>query len=155
MRWRRAEDIGARIRELRTALGVTQEEFGELAGVEGQQVSDWETGRSRPRTNRLERLAGKLRITVEVFAEGGPSPTVAVERARLPQEGQTTRGPGRRQEDIDLRAEGLKKDAARLDILVRLIRSYRDAGESPSPDILAEWLSIVQANSPGAGPPAR
>lgn len=118
-RWQRAADIGRRVRELRTALGVTQQEFGELAGVEGQQVSDWETGRSQPRTNRLERLADKLRIPVTVFQDGGPSATEALERARMPQEPRTQRGPGRRAEDIELRAEGLRKDAARLDTLIR------------------------------------
>lgn len=153
MVWKRAGDVGVRLRGLRERLGLTQEAFAEMMGVVDQSVSDYETGRSAPSRSRLERLARQLQLPVSVFSEGGPDPTEALERARMPQEGRTTRGPGRRAEDIELRASNLRKDAARLDVLVRLIRSYRDQGETPSPDILSEWLEIVRANQLGGGPP--
>ncbi len=78
MAWKRASDIGTRIRDLRLALGHTQEQFGDLAGVEGQQVSEWENRRSKPSPARLERLARRLGIPTAVFQEGGPRPSTVV-----------------------------------------------------------------------------
>lgn len=147
MAWRRATDLGARIRALREALGVTQEEFAEMFGVVGQSVSDYENGRSRPSRSRLDRLARQLGIPVTVFSEGGEDPQTALRRARMPQEARSPRGPGRRREDAERAAASMRRDAAKLDTIARLIRSYREAGDAVPPAVLAEWLEILQRNS--------
>ena len=144
--WKRASDLGARLRAVREALGLTQEQFAEVAGVVDQSISDYENGRSQPSRSRLERLARQLQVPVSIFREGGPDPRQAVERARMPQEGRTPRGPGRRAEDLQLRAAGHGKDAARLERLVTLMQVYRDAGRAVSPELLSEWLQIVADN---------
>ena len=80
MGWDRAADVGARLKDLRDALGLKQEEFSELVGVTGQSVSDYETGRSQPSKSRLVRLAGRVGIPVVAFAEGGPMPSTVLKR---------------------------------------------------------------------------
>ena len=148
MSWKRASDLAARLRAVREGLGLTQEAFAEQVGVVAQSISDYENGRSQPSRSRLERLARQLSIPVSVFREGGPDPRAAVERARMPQDGRSPRGPGRRAEDLELRAAGHGKDAARLERLVTLMKVYRDAGRAASPELLSEWLQIVADNDP-------
>jgi len=53
--------IGARIRQARTALGLTQQGLADKLNVTVQSVSQWETGRTRPnydRINLLEEVLG-------------------------------------------------------------------------------------------------
>lgn len=49
------------VRELRTALGLTQSEFAERVGTRQQTISEWETGASTPRrmSQRLLRLVAE------------------------------------------------------------------------------------------------
>jgi transcriptional regulator with XRE-family HTH domain len=162
MAWVRAGDLAGRLREVREALGLTQGAFAELMGVVDQSVSDYENSRSQPSKSRLERLAKQLQIPVAVFSEGGPSPTAALKPPRSPGEARSpgepspgARGPGRRLEDVELRASNLRKDAAALDKLIHVMRAYRDAGLTVGPGILDDWLKIAAANPPGGlnGPP--
>ena len=53
-RW---EEIGSRIREARTKVGLTQERVGELVGVKGHTVWCWEAGRMKPNHEHLVELA--------------------------------------------------------------------------------------------------
>lgn len=78
--WTPAENIGTRIKDLRTALGLDQRPFGELAGVGYTQVSEWENGKATPPRGRLERLARRLELPLAIFEEGGPMPSGAVNR---------------------------------------------------------------------------
>ena len=54
--------IGENIRRIRLKAGLTQEEFGKIAGVSGMAVSQWENGRAVPRMGAVERIASSLRI---------------------------------------------------------------------------------------------
>lgn len=54
--------IGENIRRIRSKAGLTQEEFGRIAGVSGMAVSQWENGRAVPRMGAVERIANALRI---------------------------------------------------------------------------------------------
>ncbi|MGD0015491.1 MAG: helix-turn-helix transcriptional regulator [Bryobacteraceae bacterium] len=72
--WVVAGDIGKRIRALRLALGWSQTQFGNAAGVRYDQVLAWEKGRACPPRGRLERLARQQVWPIEIFADGGPSP---------------------------------------------------------------------------------
>lgn len=87
MSWERAGNIGARMRDLRDALGKLQEDFAEDVGVTGQSISDYETGRSRPSKSRLVRLAKKVGIPVAAFEEGGPMPSTLLKRPLTPRSG--------------------------------------------------------------------
>jgi transcriptional regulator with XRE-family HTH domain len=61
------ELLGARLRELRKAKGLTQDKLAELVDIEQKHVSRIELGKSYPTIDRLERLADALSVSVAVF----------------------------------------------------------------------------------------
>ena len=70
----RAQDIdrivGARMRERRMLLGLTQQELAELIGVTYQQAHKYEKGINRIAAGRLSRIARALGVEVGYFYEG-------------------------------------------------------------------------------------
>lgn len=54
--------IADNIRRIRERAGLTQEEFGRLAGVSGMAVSQWENNRAVPRMGAVERISSALKI---------------------------------------------------------------------------------------------
>lgn len=62
-----SRQIGERIRSRRKALGMTQEELGELAGVTYQQVQKYEKGASNLSPERLQRVAAALQVPLDYF----------------------------------------------------------------------------------------
>jgi transcriptional regulator with XRE-family HTH domain len=70
----RAQDIdrhvGARMRERRIMLGLTQQEMAELIGVTYQQAHKYEKGINRIAAGRLHQIAKALGVEVGYFFEG-------------------------------------------------------------------------------------
>jgi transcriptional regulator with XRE-family HTH domain len=62
--------IGARIRERRVMLGLTQQQFGKLIGVTYQQVTKYERGINRVSAGRLYKIALALDVPIAYFYEG-------------------------------------------------------------------------------------
>lgn len=58
-------DLGKRIKELRKAKNITQEQLAEYLEVSSQAVSRWETGLTCPDISNLPRLAELFSITVD------------------------------------------------------------------------------------------
>jgi transcriptional regulator with XRE-family HTH domain len=56
------ELLGARIRELRKAQGLTQDQLAEVLGIEQKYVSLIEHGKSYPSLDRLMRIAEVLKV---------------------------------------------------------------------------------------------
>jgi transcriptional regulator with XRE-family HTH domain len=63
------EYIGARMRESRRALGITQESLGELLGVTFQQVQKYEKGANRVSAARLFQICEALDISLASMFE--------------------------------------------------------------------------------------
>lgn len=63
------EGIGARVRRLRLAAGLTQEALGSAVGITGQQVSNLERGLAVPKARTAQALAGVFGVGVEDFLE--------------------------------------------------------------------------------------
>ena len=63
------ELLGARIKELRKAKGLSQEELAEKIGVEPQHMSRLEIGKSYPSLDRLEKIAIALDRQLKDFFE--------------------------------------------------------------------------------------
>lgn len=55
--------IAENIRRIRDASGMTQEEFGKIAGVSSMAVSQWENGRAVPRMGAVQKLADHFSIS--------------------------------------------------------------------------------------------
>ena len=71
---RRAQDIdrhvGARMRERRIMLGLTQQQLAELIGVTYQQAHKYEKGINRIAAGRLSSIAQALGVPVGYFFDG-------------------------------------------------------------------------------------
>ncbi len=63
------ELLGARIKELRKAKGLSQKELAEHIGIEPQHMNRLEVGRSYPTFDRLERIAAILNVPLQDFFE--------------------------------------------------------------------------------------
>lgn len=63
--------ISDNIKKLRQIFNVTQDELGEIAGVTGNAVSQWENGRSEPRMGAIERMAACFQISKSHLIEDG------------------------------------------------------------------------------------
>ena len=70
----RAQDVdrhvGARMRERRVMLGLTQQQLAELIGVTYQQAHKYEKGINRIAAGRLSRIAQALGVEIGYFYEG-------------------------------------------------------------------------------------
>jgi transcriptional regulator with XRE-family HTH domain len=71
---RRIQDVdrhvGARVRERRIMLGLTQQQLAELIGVTYQQAHKYEKGINRMAASRLYKVAQVLGVDVSYFFEG-------------------------------------------------------------------------------------
>jgi transcriptional regulator with XRE-family HTH domain len=66
------EYIGARMRESRRALGISQESLGELVGVTFQQVQKYEKGANRVSAARLFEICKALNVTLSSMFKDDP-----------------------------------------------------------------------------------
>src|SRR3954465_12927869 len=64
------DHVGARIRERRVMLGLTQQQMAELIGVTYQQAHKYEKGLNRIAAGRLFTIAKTLGVDVNWFFEG-------------------------------------------------------------------------------------
>ena len=55
--------IADNIRKIRSDAGLSQEEFGKIAGVSSMAVSQWENGRAVPRMGAVQKIADHFRIS--------------------------------------------------------------------------------------------
>jgi transcriptional regulator with XRE-family HTH domain len=62
--------VGARIREIRLASGMTLEEFGKLFGSSKGVVNNWEKGRNLPNKRRIKSIADMANISVQDLLHG-------------------------------------------------------------------------------------
>jgi DNA-binding XRE family transcriptional regulator len=63
------EYIGARMRESRRALGITEESLGELLGVTFQQIQKYESGRNRVNAARFLEICEALDVSLASMFE--------------------------------------------------------------------------------------
>lgn len=79
--------VGARIRERRILLGLTQQQLAELIGVTYQQAHKYERGVNRVSAGRLFQIANVLSVPMSYFyegvGEGEPRPITPRERMVL------------------------------------------------------------------------
>src|SRR5438105_5886477 len=64
------DHVGARIRERRIMLGLTQQQLAEMIGVTYQQAHKYERGINRVSAGRLFEIARVLNVPISYFYEG-------------------------------------------------------------------------------------
>lgn len=74
-----------KLKELRTARGISQENLAELVGVSRQTISKWENGTVQPSADNLIRLSQVFQFPVEAFLKDDwkPPEQQAVEAAAI------------------------------------------------------------------------
>lgn len=66
--------IASNIKKIRADADMTQEEFGDIAGVSAMAVSQWENGRAVPRMGAVQRIADYFKISKGTVIDEGSSP---------------------------------------------------------------------------------
>ncbi len=69
--------VGARLRQRRTLLGMTQTNLGKALGMSYQQVQKYERGTNRISASRLFYLSGVLDVPLEYFFDDMPTTVAA------------------------------------------------------------------------------
>lgn len=65
--------VGDKIKAARVAAGLSQAQLASDMGVTVQAISQWETGKSTPSSNRLLSLAGILKLPANDLLQDGPA----------------------------------------------------------------------------------
>jgi transcriptional regulator with XRE-family HTH domain len=68
----RVASVGQRIRELRMARGMTQEQLGERAGLSYKAVGEIERGLGNPTIGTLDTIAAALQIDLSALFDTAP-----------------------------------------------------------------------------------
>jgi transcriptional regulator with XRE-family HTH domain len=66
--------VGARLRQRRKYLGMTQQQLASELGLTFQQIQKYERGANRVSASKLYELARALGVTISYFFEGLPDP---------------------------------------------------------------------------------
>lgn len=80
------DDYGKKIKEFRRRLGKSQTELANELGVTQTVISNWEMGRSKVKTNMIEKLCKALNISADEFLEIDKIPlkTLSIDELVIP-----------------------------------------------------------------------
>ena len=71
--------VGARMRQRRTLLGMSQEKLGTAVGLTFQQIQKYEKGTNRVGASRIQQISEVLQVPVSFLFEGGPTGTAGAQ----------------------------------------------------------------------------
>ena len=75
--------VGARLRQCRTLMGLSQEKLGEAVGITFQQLQKYERGANRISASRLFNLSQVLGVSVSFFFDEIPPKVLGEERSQM------------------------------------------------------------------------
>lgn len=141
--------LGARIRELRETLGVSQGRWGEELGVRQATISAWENGRAEPHPRNLRRVAettGDPGAVLAWLRNGGPTPRAVAPGAvsGRGRAGPASGGPGGEPGESLLAVE---RWIRRQELSLRLLAELReDLGSHPAVSALEAAMAASTAS---------
>ena len=65
-------EVGERIRQLRAARGLTQDELGKLIHIDGRQISRYENGKVKPTGRILRRICEHFQVSLDEVVTQAP-----------------------------------------------------------------------------------
>ena len=77
------DEIGKKIKVLRKARGLTQEQLADKLQVKRATISNYEVGRRSPHLKELENIANALGVTLEYFSIGSTDIYDIIGRAKM------------------------------------------------------------------------
>lgn len=120
-------NFGDRVRRMRIAAGLTQEQLGFAVGVSKQSVSDWENGRQYPNFQAWPKLRATLQRSLDdlICGDGDAAAIARVAKNLLDESGkyQVEQDVGRAHDSRELallmryRALNAKRQAALLELM--------------------------------------
>lgn len=76
--------LGPRLKELRKAAGLTQQQVGDRLGISKNSVSEWENNHGKPEHERLSSIARMYRTTIDYILTGkNEGNVIAIDNAEL------------------------------------------------------------------------
>ena len=78
-----ATSFGSRLKELRTAAGLSQKDLAAQAGIGQQSIANWEQGLREPSWPNVVAIAAALGVSCEAFQQE-PAPTEKPKPGRPP-----------------------------------------------------------------------
>jgi transcriptional regulator with XRE-family HTH domain len=72
------QEVGRRLKELRSELGMTLKDVATLSGMSPTHISEIERGKTSPTVGALRRIAAALKKDTAYFVEEAPLPRVSV-----------------------------------------------------------------------------
>lgn len=120
------QKVGAKVRERRILLGMSQRQLAEAIGLTFQQVQKYENGTNRIDAARLAALSQALNVPPQwFFHDLGDTDTVKA--PNLPSEIDETDELARRETLTLIRAFNRIKDAEKRERLIELVQAVGDA----------------------------
>lgn len=132
--------VGARIRQRRTSLGMSQEKLGDALNLTFQQIQKYERGANRVGASRLYDLCRVFDVTADFFFEGLPNFETA---SSFPQAGQGWQG----QYAMAEKQEGFGMDDPASRETAELVRAF---GRITDPKVRERILDLVKSLAPAA-----
>ncbi len=123
--------VGARLRQRRTLLGMSQTDLGDALGLTFQQVQKYERGMNRISASRLYDLARVLDVPIEHFFDDMPTAVAASSPAQ---------GGGKAKKPPSYEADPMAKRET-----LELVRAYYRIGEPQIRKRLYELTKTVGA----------
>ena len=121
-----SKEIGAKLKELRKAMDISQEAFAEIMGVTYQQVQRYEAGTNKLNVENIQTVAHALGVPVSVF---------------LPD-----KDPGKPDEGSQSDTSHVKSDKSFLPLSadeMKLVRLYRQVPDSKSRDLVVQVARLA------------
>jgi transcriptional regulator with XRE-family HTH domain len=59
--------FGENLKKFRTDSNLTQRQFSEKLGFSQQVISDWESGKSKPRLDAILQISEKLNVSADIL----------------------------------------------------------------------------------------
>ncbi len=136
--------VGARIRQRRTSLGMSQEKLGDALNLTFQQIQKYERGANRVGASRLYDLCRVFDVTADFFFEGLPNFDAPQSFTPASQAWAGARAFAEKQEPYEAE-DGASRDAAEL---ARLFSKITDPKVRES---ILDLLRSLAARSPSKG----
>ena len=127
--------VGARVRQRRTLLGMTQTKLGDALGLSFQQVQKYERGTHRISAGKLFRLSQVLDMPINYFFEDMPPEVAAISSA--------TKGRGRAK-----KLPGYDLDPMTTQETMTLVRAYYEIEDA---DVRKRVYELTKTLGAGAG----
>ena len=80
-----AYEMGEKIRELRKAAGISQDQLAELASLNRVTIAKYESGRVEPGAQALSRIADALDVSVDALLGKTQDETAVSDRPKTPE----------------------------------------------------------------------